>query len=340
MRIPLAILGLLLAAAVNAAAPVLEESNVMIRVGKDKIDFLAGRDLVASYHIGPGVAKPYLWPINGPAGEPMTRAWPMVQARGPENSNDHVHQKSAWFCHGDVIPEGLPLKERAPGVAGVDFWAEGRGSGKIVCIKVGEPKHEKNHGWVTTLNEWRTADGIKLLDETRSVHLYDFGDTRLFVFDIDLQAGDYPITFGDTKEGSFGVRVNDDIREEFSRTKHGPGKLENAEGKVGEKNVWGYQSSWCDDSGPIQGHKVGIAVLADPTNQVPSCWHARGYGLLAANPFGRNKSGFPAEKGKTDLVKVAKGEHLKFRYGILVHPGDAKEGKVADYFDRFVKLKG
>ena len=59
---------------------------------------------------------------------------------------------------------------------------------------------------------------------------------------------------------------------------------------------------------------------------------------MAANPFGRDKSGFPAVKGKTDLVKLAKGEHLKLRYGILLHDGDAKEGKTAECYEQFVKL--
>jgi hypothetical protein len=29
---------------------------------------------------------------------------------GPDKT-DHFHQKSVWFCHGDVIPEGLALKD-------------------------------------------------------------------------------------------------------------------------------------------------------------------------------------------------------------------------------------
>ncbi len=60
---------------------------------------------------------------------------------------------------------------------------------------------------------------------------------------------------------------------------------------------------------------------------------------MAANPFGRAKSGFPDMKDRSDLVKLAKGEHLKLRYGLLVHPGDAKEGKVGEFYDRFVKMK-
>jgi hypothetical protein len=94
-------------------------------------------------------------------------------------------------------------------------------------------------------------------------------------------------------------------------------------------------AAWCDYSGPIGEKTAGIAILADPSNPVPTCWHSRGYGLMAANPFGRAKSGFPAMKGKTDLVKLAKGEHLKLRYGILLHTGDATQGQVAEMYKKF-----
>ena len=52
------------------------------------------------------------------------------------------------------------------------------------------------------------------------------------------------------------------------------------------------------------------------------------------------KSGFPAMKGRTDLVRLNPGEHLKLRYGILLHTGDAQGGKVADAYARFRALKG
>jgi hypothetical protein len=85
---------------------------------------------------------------------------------------------------------------------------------------------------------------------------------------------------------------------------------------------------------------AGVAVFADPANPVPTAWHSRDYGLMAANPFGRAHAGFPDTKGKKAeaLVKLAKGEHLKLRYGLLLHIGDAKEGKVAEYYKQFVKL--
>jgi hypothetical protein len=308
--------------------------GVDIKVQKDKVDFLAGGELVGTYHLGEEVAKPYLWPLNAPGGVTVTRGWPMTP-KAPNGSADHPHQKSAWFCHGDIIPEGIEVKDKIKGIVGADFWSEARGHGKIVCTKVGEPKLDKNHGVLQTHNEWRTADGIKLIDEDRTLHLYDLGKARLLVFDIDMVAA-APLTFGDTKEGSFGVRVNDTIREE----KGGNGKLENAEGKTGEPAVWGRKSAWCDYSGTINGKQVGIAILDDPSNPYPACWHSRGYGLMAANPFGRAKSGFPAMKGSDEkLAKLAKGEHLKLRYGILVHTGDARAGEVAKHFETFAKQK-
>jgi hypothetical protein len=318
---------------VAAEAP---PASVKIEVPNDHvINFTVGKELVTSYHIGPDAAKPYFWPLNAPNGVAVTRAWPMEKPQ-PGEQTDHVHQKSGWFSHGDVIPEGIEVKQKIKGVEGVDFWSEGEGHGRIVCVKVGEPEQAKDHARVITNNEWRTADGVKVLDEKRTMSLYVVNGERLLVMEIDLWADVCPVTFGDTKEGSFGVRVRTEMTEE-----KGKGKITNADGNAGEKGTdgcWGRISAWCDYSGPLDGKTAGIALMADPDNPYPSCWHVRGYGLMAANPFGRDKSGFPAVKGKTDLVKLAKGEHLKLRYGILLHNGDAKESKTAECYAEFVKL--
>src|SRR5262249_26787512 len=112
---------------------------VAIDVQKDVIEFRHGKDVSARYHVGPEVAKPYFWPLNSPGGTTITRAWPMVKD-APGEKTDHPHQKSAWFCHGDVIPEGVEVKQKIKGVEGVDFWSEAVGHGRIVCTKVGTPE--------------------------------------------------------------------------------------------------------------------------------------------------------------------------------------------------------
>jgi hypothetical protein len=250
-------------------------------------------------------------------------------------AEDHPHQKSAWFTYGDVIPEGVEIKHKRKGIEGIDFWSEGPGAGRIVCTSASDYRNDANHCGVTTHNEWRDPDGAKIMDEIRTIQLYNYEKARLFIVDIDLCASVMPITFGDTKEGAFGVRVAHSMREDA----RGKGHITNAEGKVGEKQCWGRISAWCDYSGPVEGQTVGIAIFAAPDNPLPSCWHSRAYGLMAANPFGRAKSGFPDMKGKNDRVHLAKDEHLKLRYGIFVHLGDVKEGKVAEAYELFKKMK-
>lgn len=74
-------------------------------------------------------------------------------------------------------------------------------------------------------------------------------------------------------------------------------------------------------------------------NSLHACWHARGYGLMAANPFGRDKSGFPDRKGKTDLVRIAKGEKLTLRYALVVLDGewDTAQKTIAEAYATWAK---
>jgi hypothetical protein len=326
--------------------PRLAAADVSVTKAGDTIEFKAGGQTVAKYHVGPGVAKPYLWPVLAPNGAAVTRAWPMEKGAAGETT-DHVHQKSVWFCHGDVIPEGIDLKVKTmeKGGRGVDFWSEAKDKdgkvrhGTIACVKVEEPKQlGKDHAAVTTRNLWKTPEGVVIMEEERTIHFRDLPAGRLFTFECKLTATVCPITFGDTKEGSFGVRVNDAIRTALPTG----GTVTAADGKTvsapAKDNlpVWGQIAAWNDYSGTIDGKQAGIAVFSHPDNP-PAAWHTRAYGLMAANPFGREKSGFPSQKGKTDLVRIEKGKALTLRYGVYAHTGDAKAGQVAEAFEQFNK---
>lgn len=309
--------------------------QLSVKQSEGVLEFFDGDKLITRF-LHQGYAKPIFYPVNAPSGVPLTRAWPMKKGEKNE-SKDHPWQKSAWFCHGDVVAEGLKLKTPRKGVVGTDFWADGlSGCGTIACKKVEIKKQDKNHIIVVATIEWLSADGDKIVDETRTIHIHKLEGAWLIVSESDLFASTYNLVFDDTKEGSFGIRINDQI----IAGKGGKGKIQNAEGKVGEKECWGQLSAWCDYSGPIDGQSAGLTIFADPKNPHPSCWHVRDYGLMAANPFGRNASGFPAMKGRKDLVRLEKGEHLKLRYGMLLHEGDASVGRVAEQFERFVALRG
>ena len=285
------------------------------------VSFKLGTAEVTRYHAHSKVAKPYFWPVITPGGVAVTRDWPMVP--DAKEAKDHKHQKSAWFCHGDVVLEGHQAPKRK-GIEGVDFWSEETGHGTIVATAIAKPT-PSGQGSVTvrTSNIWKDSTGKAILTEARTL-VFRSRDASSWVMEVtsEITASEGGIVFEDTKEGSFGVRVRDDLTE-----KPGKGVLTNAEGLKGEKNLWGKKSAWCDYSGPTGGKVAGVAIVTHPDNKYPTCWHARGYGLMAANPFGRSKSGFPDMKGRTDLVKLAKGETLKLTYAMVVHDGDAEAAK-------------
>ena len=284
------------------------DGDVSAVVGPDGIEFKSGSAVVAKYATSPKLSKPYLYPVLAPNGVPVTRAWPIEKGLPGEATTDHVHQKSVWFCHGDVIPEGIDLKIKTTDRAGkgVDFWSEAKDKdgtprhGWITCMKIGEPKMvAKNHVTVETRNEWKTPDGVKMMDEIRVIHFIDHPEGRLFGFDITLQATICPIAFGDTKEGSFGIRTHD----AFRPAAPDGATVTTAEGKVvtppkkDNLAIWGYPAAWIDYSGHVDGKAVGITVFDHPSNPTAN-WHVRAYGLNAANPFGAHTAASRLRKGR------------------------------------------
>lgn len=333
-----------------ASPPIARAGDVSAVVEKDGIEFRSDSTAVANYATDPKYSKPFLYPLLAPNGVPVTRGWPIVKGAPGDVTTDHVHQKSVWFCHGDVVPEGIELtvKTTERHGRGVDFWSEAkdkdgkRRHGQMTVVKLGEPRqHSRNHVSVETRNEWKTPDGVKIMDEIRVIHFIERAEGRLFSFEITLQASVCPIAFGDTKEGSFGIRTHDALRPNL---KDGA-TITTAEGKTfdpGAKKltdnlpIWGHPTAWIDYSGTVDGKGVGIAVFDHRANP-PANWHVRVYGLNAANPFGRELSGFPTQKGKTELVKIDKGKELKLRYAVYAHTGDVKSGRVAEAYEEFKK---
>jgi hypothetical protein len=78
----------------------------------------------------------------------------------------------------------------------------------------------------------------------------------------------------------------------------------------------------------VEGKVLGIACFDHPANlRHPTTWHARDYGLIAANPFGL--SDFQKKpKGTGDHV-IPAGEKLTLQYRWLFHEGDAVAADIA-----------
>ncbi len=278
-----------------------------------------------------GAQHVYYWPIIGPNDAKMTRAWPMAEVPGEER--DHVHHRSMWFSHGQVN--------------GVDFWGEAasyKGTpkhpvGQIVHEKVLEAKGGPGAGVLTTQEKWTAPDGTVPVTSKQTLRVYSRpANERLMDFEVTLIAGDKDVVFGDTKEGTAAIRIAESMRLKGPKSTPGAGKIVNSEGDSGDK-AWGKRAKWVDMSGPIDGTIYGIAFMDHPSNpRHPTRWHARDYGLFAANPFCEREMDKNQPAGAGDFTLKA-GQSATFKYRILIHEGDGEAAKVADRFKAFADGK-
>jgi hypothetical protein len=286
--------------------------------GKDLQVLIDGKEftrLVAD----PDERKPYLFPVIGPHGKMITRQFPM-KAGVEGEEQDHPHQRSIWFTHGDV--------------GGVDFWSEGGKSGTIRQTKAAATASGAVFARIETSNEWIAPGEKKLLDDQRILTIYPLerGEVLLDVSITLTPAGD-SVVFGDTKEGSFGVRLDESMKE-----KRG-GAIVNSRGQRGMNEAWGKPAEWVDYTGMSGGASVGVAILDHPESfRHPTHWHVRDYGLFAANPFGYRD--FYRDKSKDGSFTLEKQKSMVFRYRIYFHHGGAEEAGVAAVYRGFAKPPG
>ncbi len=262
-------------------------------------NILQGDKLVAGY-IQESTGRPIIYPIVGPGGHRMTRGYPMDEAAEGERG-DHPHHKSMWLTHGDVN--------------GTDFWLDRDHAGKIVHRKGTANVDESGAAVIVTENDWMTKDGEKVLSDTRRFAFFE--DNGRYIIDCDflLKATNGDVNFGDTKEGSFGIRVAGTMKVD---AKQG-GKVTNAEGET-NKGAWGKKSAWVDYAGPVDGDSVGITIHDHPSSFGHPCrWHVRTYGLFAANPFGVHH--FVGGE-KTDGIILKDGTKMRLNYRVVLYEGE------------------
>ncbi len=266
-----------------------------------------GEALIAGYQ-SDFKGTPIVFPLIGPGGLHATRGFPMVPAK-PTEKSDHDHHRSLWMTHGEVND--------------VDFWIDDDGSGRIVQTAGTAVVDEKSYAAViVTANDWNGPDGKRILSDTRRLAFHVDGDTHYVDCDFVLRATDGKVHFGDTKEGSFGLRVPGTMKVD---SKLG-GKISNAQGEH-DSDAWGKRSAWVNYSGPVDDSKLSITIHEHPSSfGFPCRWHVRTYGLFAANPFG--DSHFTGGD-KTDGYTLPAGESLKLSFRIVLREGELDAERAA-----------
>lgn len=337
----------LLTAAVLLVAPALlfsAEDRIQI-VANDaarRVDVLIDGEPFTSYIYPTSLKKPVLYPLRTARGTIVTRGWPLEPRQGERV--DHPHHAGLWFQHGDVN--------------GLDFWNNSDEVGGDRALKMGTILHRRlvqaksgaDRGELEVESDWVDPKGGVLLRETTRFIFRGAKEMRSIDRITTLTAATGRVTFRDNKEGVLGMRVARalehpaDKPEVFSDASGKPttvprldntgvtGVYTSSEGKKGDA-VWGTRGRWVTLQGTISLEPVTVLMLDHPANPgFPTYWHARGYGLFAANPLGRKVFD---DKQPELVIALEPGQSITFRHRVLILSGpvttEAAEGEYRSF---------
>ncbi len=264
---------------------------------------------VATYvYEDPEISRPYFAHVQAPGGVQVTRTHPPVEGR---DATDHAtYHPGIWLAFGDI--------------SGSDDW---RLKAPVRHVRfIAEPEGGAAHGAFAVENAYLAQDApdrVVCREANRlSWHVHAAG--YLLEWDSTFWS-DQPFTFGDQEELGIGFRIATPmyVKPKDETLPAGTGRILDAKGRLNEDEVWGNAARWCDYSGKVDGVDAGITIFCHPANFRESWYHARDYGFMAANPFGREAMG----QGPKSRVEVQPGQSLRLRYGVLLHSGEPLEAE-------------
>lgn len=264
------------------------------------------------------IPRPHFAEVHAPGGEQITRTHPPDPKL---DVADHpLFHPGIWLSFGDL--------------SGNDYW---RNAAKIEFVDFPRsPRSSESGGQFSVRFRY-----LGLIDPTKTVceelfdcKIYALPAGTLIVWDSTFSS-DHEFTFGDQEEMGLGIRIATGLRSEpqaRGEIAPGTGTILDAEGRKNGEDIWGNAAPWCDYSGTVDGKQIGAALFCHPDNFRPSWFHARDYGLLVANPFGRKAF----HRGDASRIRVKPGEKLRLRYGILLHAGEKPDLNAA--YQEYVRL--
>ena len=308
-----------------------------------RVDVTVGGAPFTSYIWPERLKKPVLYPLRSAKGTLVTRGWPFDPR--PGERVDHPHHVGLWFDYGNVN--------------GIDFWnnsdalkpEESAKMGTVVHRRIVEAKGGDDSGRLVTEMDWVGPGNVVLLRERAEIVFRGDANSRSIERITTLTAGDERVAFNDNKEGLFGMRVarqlehpsrQPEVFTDASGHATAVPVLDNtgvtgayltSEGKTGDE-AWGTRGRWTTLSGTIGDEALTLAILDHPKNPgFPTYWHARGYGLFAANPLGSSVLG----DGKGPVLNLTLEPHRSatFRYRVVILEGRASRDRIEQAYRAF-----
>lgn len=269
------------------------------------------------------ITRPYFAHVRAPNGVQVTRHHPPIEGSDPTD-HDTFHP-GIWMSFGDI--------------SGSDFWRNAAHVRQVEFVE--EPHGGAGQGGFAVQNEYLDQKDPKkvVCKELARYKFVALPDGYLLLWDSTFES-DHDFTFGDQEEMGLGFRMATPLRvgqKPGEMLPVGNGRILDSTGRENEKQIWGNSADWCDFSGTIAGDGAGIAIFCHPENARPSWFHAREYGMLTANMFGRKAFG----KGELSAITIKPGEQFRIRYGLLVHSGQKVDrSELESAYRDYVRLAG
>ena len=318
------VLGIVALAAFGGSLTAADGVDVKVNEAGQRVDITIDGKPFTSYIWPSTLKKPVLYPIRTATGTLVTRGFPLDPR--PGERVDHPHHVGLWLNHGNVI--------------GLDFWNNSDAIKKEDAPKMGTIFHRRiveamsgaDAGRLVVETAWMTPDNKELLKETTTFVFRGGADARTIDRTTTLTALDQKVTFKDSKEGFLGMRMTRALEQPADKpevftdasgratpvpvldNKGVTGKYVSSEGLEGD-HVWSTRGKWTLLGGTVDGDPVTVAILDHPSNVgYPTHWHARGYGLFAANPLGDKEFNEP----KSFDYALDPGKSVTFKYRVLI----------------------
>jgi hypothetical protein len=307
-----------------------EEPVSFVRQG-NTIQVSIGGQPFTTYHFDPSTAKAYLQPLRSADGTVITREFPVGDTIPTEHEHDpslEPHQRPMYFAHGDI--------------GGYDFWTEqvfatfyGKGQrspwGKMVVQSIDKMQGGSESGTIRATFDLTGSNRESIGQEAQEFTFRGDAHSRVIDCEFVIRANHGALRIGDSKEGTFGIRLAPEL--DAPR-----GHMVNSEGGEGEPQIWGKRATWVNYDGMIDGKSLGIAVFDNPQSfRHPTYWHARGYGLFAANPFGTKE--FTRDPAQDGGYTIPAGQSVRFKYRVLIHEGNYQDAHIRQKYQQYAGLR-
>jgi hypothetical protein len=328
-----------------AVLPLRAANGVEVKVNEaaKRVDVTIDGKPFTSYIWPSTLKKPVLYPLRSAKGTLVTRGFPLDPRKGERV--DHPHHVGLWLNHGDVN--------------GLDFWnnsdaipaKQAPKMGTIYQRKILDTKSGADKGELAVETAWMTPDNKQLIKETTRFIFRGGADSRTIDRITTLTALDQKVVFKDSKEAFLGMRVTRALEQPADKAEvftdasgkatavpvldntGVTGKYVSSEGKEGDA-VWSTRGKWTMLGGTVDGEPVTLAILDNPSNPgYPTHWHARGYGLFAANPLGDKQFNEPKEFNFT----LEPGKSVTFKYRILILGGPSTPDRIEREYKAFAQ---